>query len=91
MSDEVKNAFTVIGVVKGTNWDTDFPMTEENGVWTSNEAFEFAAGAEFKVRKGLKWDESYGKDGGNFVVETAGTYYVKFTAATGVVELVPAE
>lgn len=91
MSDEVKNAFTVIGVVKGTNWDTDFKMIEENGVWTSEEAFDFAAGNEFKVRKGLKWDESYGKDGNNFVVETAGKYYVKFTAATGVVELVPAE
>lgn len=90
MSDEVKNAFTVIGVVKGTNWDTDFPMTLADGVWTSNEAFEFAAGTEFKVRKGLSWDESYGNGGANFVVETAGTYYVKFTVATKTVELVPA-
>lgn len=91
MSDEVKNAWTVIGVVKGTNWDTDFPMTEENGVWTSKEAFEFAAGTEFKVRKGLSWDESFGNGSANFVVETAGVYYVKFTVATSTVELVPAE
>lgn len=92
LTPEQKRSWTVIGVVKGTNWDTDFAMTESpEGVWTSNEAFEFAAGTEFKVRKSLKWDESYGANGGNFIVETAGTYYVKFTVATQTVELIPAE
>ncbi len=91
-SDEVLNAFTVIGQVKGSDWDTDFPMIESpEGVWTSEEAFELTAGTEFKVRKGLSWDESYGNGGANFVVETDGTYYIKFTYSTQTVELVPAE
>ncbi len=88
MTDEVRNAFTVIGTVGGTNWDTDLPMTAEGDIWTSNEAYEMEAGTEFKCRQGKAWDTAYPAD--NFVVETAGTYYVQLDAASGEVSLVPA-
>ena len=61
MSEEDKNAFTVIGAILGSNWDKDFPMTEvEPGVWVS-EPMELHAGEEFKVRQGKSWDVSYGQ------------------------------
>ncbi len=87
LSPEQLNAFTVIGTVGGTNWDTDLTMTQEGDIWTS-EAYEMAAGTQFKVRKGLSWDEAYPAD--NFVVETAGTYKIQFNAATGEITLIPA-
>lgn len=64
MTEAEKTAWSVIGNICGTNWDTDFPMTEkEPGVWVS-EPLELHAGEEFKVRKGASWDENYGmKDG----------------------------
>lgn len=81
----IANAFTVIGSFAGHAWDYDEPMTEENGVWTSA-VLELNAGDEFKVRKGLSWDEAYPAD--NFVVETAGSYKVQFDSASGEVSLV---
>lgn len=92
MSDEVKRAWTVIGTVKGTNWDMDFTMTETStGVWVSDEAFELTAGTEFKCRQGLSWDVSWGKDGNNYIVETAGTYKIQLTVTetSGTIELLP--
>ena len=79
---EKRTAWTVIGSVGGTNWDTDFTMTEEPaGTWTSVE-IEMTAGQEFKVRQGLSWSVDYGKDGvkggENIVVESDGTYKVQF-------------
>ncbi len=64
MTEEEKNAWSVIGSICGSNWDKDFPMKEiEPGVWQS-EPMELHAGEEFKVRKGASWDENYGmKDG----------------------------
>ena len=78
---EKRYAWTVIGSVGGTNWDTDFSMTEDPaGTWTSV-AIEMTAGQEFKVRQGLYWDNNYGADGepngANIVVETTGTYKVQ--------------
>ena len=96
MDEATKNAFTVIGAVAGSMWDKDFEMTEANGVWTSVEAFELDAGAEFKVRQGLSWDVAYGSEAGvtdnapNFIVETAGTYYIVLDTNTGVISLVEA-
>ena len=94
---EKRYAWTVIGSVGGTNWDTDFTMTEEPaGTWTSV-AIEMTAGQEFKVRQGLSWDNNYGvngeSNGANIVVETSGTYKVKLviTDAGATIELVPAE
>lgn len=92
VSEDVKNAYTVIGTVNNTNWDMDFEMTEtSDGVWVSNDAFEMTAGTEFKCRKGLAWDVSFGKDGNNYIVEADGTYKVQLTISgeTGTIELLP--
>lgn len=95
MTDEERNAFTVIGSIKGTNWDTDFAMTEvSTGVWKSTEAFTLVSGNEFKVRQGKSWDVNYGVNGGNFVItdDNAGTYYIQLTLSgdSGTIELIPA-
>ena len=86
MSDADKNAFTVIGSLNGSNWDADFPMEEADGVWKTTEAYELAAGVEFKVRQGKSWDVAYPAD--NFVVETDGTYYIQLDPATETVTLI---
>ena len=82
MSDEQKRAWSVIGSIGGTNWDTDFSMTEEPAnTWTS-EPIEMKAGQEFKVRMGAAWDVNFGANGeaggANIVVEADGTYKVVF-------------
>jgi arabinogalactan oligomer/maltooligosaccharide transport system substrate-binding protein len=95
MSDDVLNAWTVIGSIAGTNWDTDLAMTETDGIWKSNEAYEIAEGVEFKVRQGKSWDNNYGIDGvvggGNVTLEwlgvEAGTYYIVFDSATGIISV----
>ena len=79
MSDEQKNAFSLIGAFAGYNWDTDVPMTEDPaGTWTAEQ--EFKAGDEFKVRQGASWDVNFGVDGAaggdNIVIEADGTYIV---------------
>lgn len=79
MSDEQKNAFSLIGAFSGYNWDTDVPMTEDPaGTWTAEQ--EFKAGDEFKVRQGASWDVNFGADGvaggDNIKIETDGTYVV---------------
>ena len=86
LSDEVKNAFTVIGSIGGDTWSIDIPMTEANGVWTT-EALALKAGEEFKVRQGLSWDAAYPAD--NFVVEADGTYQIQFDSASETVSLIP--
>ena len=94
MSDEVRNAFTVIGAVNGSSWDVDFEMTNDGDIWTSKDAFEMEAGTELKCRQGKSWDVSYGDpstESGNYVVAEAGTFYVQLNAATGEITLVPAE
>ena len=93
---EVRRAWTVIGNVGNTNWDTDFTMTEgPDGTWTSV-AIEMKAGNEFKVRQGLSWSNNFGVEfnGANIVVEADGTYQVKFVwnseANTAEITLIPA-
>ena len=97
MDDSVLKAWTVIGAIAGTNWDTDLTMTEqEDGTWKSDEAYEIAEGVEFKVRQGKSWDNNYGQEfnGANVTLEwlgvEAGTYYIVFDAATGVISVVAA-
>ena len=98
MSGDVLNAWTVIGAIGGTNWDTDLAMTETDGIWTSDEAYEISAETQFKVRKGKSWDENFGIDGvaggDNVTLEwlgvEAGTYYIVFDAATGIISVVAA-
>ena len=92
-TDAEKNAWGVIGSICGTNWDTDFPMTENGGVFTS-EPLELHAGEELKCRQGASWDVNYGadgQDGANVVVEADGTYTVVLDLADGTVTLQPAE
>lgn len=54
------NSYSLIGNIQGSNWDTDFPMTETSNnvyTWTAN----FAAGSyEFKIRANNKWDLNWG-------------------------------
>lgn len=97
MTEEQKKAWGVIGGICGTNWDTDFPMTEgPDGTFTS-EVLELNAGEEYKVRQGASWDVDFGVGGlkgDNFVVETTGKYKVQLVwdgAETGTVTLIPAE
>ena len=87
MSEEVKNAWTVIGTVAGSNWDTDFAMVKgDDGVWKTAEAYELPAGTEFKVRQGLSWDNNFPAD--NFKVEADGTYFIIFNEAAGTVDII---
>lgn len=91
MSSEVKEAFTVIGNINGDGWTVDLPMEKQSdGSWITKEAYTLEAGNEFKVRQGKSWDVAYGKDGNNYVVETAGTYKIKLTlnGEQGTVELI---
>ena len=102
---EQRQAYTVIGAVGGSSWNVDFTMTESPaGTWTSDQAFELAAGAEFKVRQGFAWNVAWGSNAdnatpnngnrANYVVETAGTYYIQLVLnadGTAVINLVPAE
>ena len=105
LTPEQKRAFTVIGAVGDTSWDTDFTMKEEPaGTWTSEKSFDLTAGTEFKVRQGQSWTVAFGNNTdnadptngnrGNFVVETAGKYFIKLVfdeaAGTATIELVPA-
>jgi len=103
MTDEVLNAWTLIGAIGGTNWDADLPMTkQEDGTWKSNEAYEITDGVEFKVRQGKSWDNNYGMNddgtaamnGANVTLtklgKEAGTYYVVFDPATGLISVVAA-
>jgi len=94
MSDEEKRAFTVIGSICGTSWDTDYAMTENpTGTWTSD-ALELKAGDELKCRQGKAWDLSFGNGSENYKVEADGTYKVQLvydeSAGTGVITLIAA-
>ncbi len=78
-TEEDLAAWSVIGAICGTNWDTDFPMTEAGGSFVSEE-LELHTGDEFKVRQGASWTVNFGADGSldgpNFVVEEPGIYEV---------------
>ena len=106
LTPEQRSSFTVIGGIKGTAWDTDFEMKEDpKGTWTTKDAFTLAAGEQFKVRLGMDWKVAYGDnasnadttvpttDKANYIVETAGTYYIQLVLGennTAVVNLIPA-
>ncbi len=78
-TEDEQNAWGVIGAICGTNWDTDFPMTEGGGCFVS-EPLELHTGDEFKVRQGASWTVNFGADGSldgpNYVVEEPGVYEV---------------
>jgi len=94
MTDDEKTAFSVIGAICGTNWDTDFAMTripEAGDAVYYSEALELKAGDEFKVRQGGGWDVNFGVDGApngdNIKVEEDGVYFVKLTTNTDLTEV----
>ena len=95
-SDEELRAWSVIGSICGTNWDTDISMTEvSEGVWETA-VIELNAGEEFKCRQGGSWDANIGSDGKhngpNCVVDVTGSYIVRLTLTspgTGNIELIP--
>ena len=94
LTPEEKRAYTIIGSINGDTWQIDLPMTETSaGVWKTTEAYDLVVGDEFKARKGRSWDVSYGNGAGNYVVETAGRYYIQLTLTgdSGTIELIPAE
>ena len=87
MSDDEQNAFTVIGDINGDGWSIDLEMEDDgNGVWKTKEAYELTEGNQFKVRQGKSWDVNFPAE--NFVVETAGTYYIQFDSNTEEVSLI---
>ena len=97
MTEDEKNAWSVIGNICNTNWDTDFDLKADGeNTWISD-VLELEAGKEFKVRQGRSWDVNFGADGAangaNIVVETTGKYKVKFVydGTTASIELVAAE
>ena len=104
MTEEQMMAWSVIGAVNGTSWNTDFAMTQVSaGVWESD-YLEFAAGAGFKLRRGAAWDVQVGADGqmktpsiepANIVCEVAGTYKVRLewdgSSTIAKVTLIPQE
>jgi arabinogalactan oligomer/maltooligosaccharide transport system substrate-binding protein len=85
MSDEEKNAWSVIGSICGTNWDTDFPMEEVSEGNFQSEVLELKAGDELKCRQGASWDVNFPAD--NVVVEEDGNYIVKLVVIDGVGEV----
>jgi hypothetical protein len=94
--EDLIQAWGVIGGICGTNWDTDFAMTEDPAGTYTSEALELKAGEEFKVRQGASWDVNFGVEfnGANIVVEEDGTYKVQLVwdgAQTGTVTLIPVE
>jgi len=97
MTEEQKNAWSVIGGICGSSWDVDFPMTETDVAGTYlSEVLELKAGEEFKCRQGAAWDVNFGVEfnGANVVVEADGKYQVQLVwdgAQTGTITLIPAE
>ena len=95
MTDEQKQAWSVIGNICGTNWDTDFAMNKVNDTTWESDVLELKAGEEFKVRQGASWDVNFGVEfnGANIVVEADGQYKVQLVwngEQDGTVTLVPA-
>lgn len=89
MSDAEKRAWSVIGNVNKTNWDTDLEMVESpDNTWTSKDAIALDSNSIFKIRQGKGWDCQVGannafNDGSSGNITLAqfgladGNYYVK--------------
>ena len=96
MSEEAKLAWSVIGSICGTSWDTDFAMTKVADNTYESDVLSMKAGEEFKVRQGAAWDVNYGVNGepggANIVVEADGNYKVQLilNGETATVNLIPA-
>ena len=88
------DVYALIGTINGTSWDTDFLLTEADGVYTS-ETVNITGG--FKIRHNYSWadEDTYGADGevtvgtpftavqpGSDISVPAGNYKVRFVPAT---------
>ena len=88
------DVYALIGTINGTSWDTDFLLTESDGVYTS-ETVNITGG--FKIRHNYSWadEDTYGADGevtvgqpftavqpGSDISVPAGNYKVSFVPAT---------
>ena len=96
-SDEELQAWSAIGTIKGTSWNTDFPLTAVGDNVFESEVLALTAGEEYKIRQGGSWDVNYGvggsANGANIPVEESGNFVIRFTivSATEVkIELIPA-
>ena len=100
-TEEQKMAWSVIGSMQNSSWNTDFPMEQvSEGVWQTTEAITFVEGDEFKLRRGAAWDVQVGAEGKmldnppNMVSEVAGKYHIRLewdgTSATAKVTFIPA-
>lgn len=90
-SDDVKNAWTLIGhiVSLDTNWDKDIALNKvSDNVWKTKEAIVLAVGDEFKIRKGLSWDDAYPSSNYVITADNAGTFFIQIDTATGDITLV---
>ena len=95
MTEEQLKAWSVIGTVCGTNWDTDLPMTEVSAGVFESSVLEFKAGELFKCRQGSSWTVNFGANGvmngDNIVVDADGSYVVRLTIlseTTATIELI---
>jgi hypothetical protein len=82
-TDEQLRAWSVIGNICGTNWDTDISMHEVAENVYETEVLDLEASKEFKCRQGGSWTVNFGSDGKldgpNCVVETSGKYIIRLT------------
>ncbi len=81
--------WTVIGTFGGDNWVTDIAMEEKDGLWITLGPIAMEAGDTFRCRLGGRWEEAVPDE--EFVVETAGSYYIQLDPASYEITLIPAE
>ena len=84
------HTYGIVGSFEASKWadGADVAMTKTaDNVWSGEVALK--AGDELKVRADGKWDDSWGKDGGNITVDADGTYTVTitFSGSEGTVEV----
>ena len=103
MTEDQKAAWSLIGNICGTNWDTDIAMTKINDTTWESDVITLNEGEQFKIRQGAAWDVQVGADGvmktpevepANIVVEATGSFKVQLiwdgTSTTATVNLIPA-
>ena len=104
MTEEQKMAWSVIGAISNTNWDTDFSMTQvSEGVWESV-VITLTMDSQLKLRRGAAWDVQFGADGqiktpsiepANIVPNLEGNYKVRLewdgVSEKATITFIPAE
>lgn len=100
------DVWSVIGTIGGTNWDKDFNMTLEQGIWKTT--IYYALGDEFKLRLNHDWVKDYGygpiiryfdspmnyglvEQGPNITLPSAGYWDLSFNITAGTLTITPSE